>query len=72
MQEQWYCVLAGAAAANFSWGGARQDNVFARNLRACFDNGLYVHALKDLHNVHARSVKCIIRCLMLERSYRAY
>ena len=30
-------------------GGARQDCVFARNLRACIDNGLYV---KDLRNVH--------------------
>ena len=52
--------------------------MFARNLRACFDNGLYVCALKDLRNVHACSVKCIIRCLalaqpsLLESSYRAY
>ena len=36
-------------------GGARQDNVFARNLRARIDNGLYVRTLKDLRNVHEQS-----------------
>ena len=38
-----------------SVGGARQDNVFARNLRARIDNGLYVRTLKDLRNVHEQS-----------------
>ena len=36
-------------------GGARQDNVFARNLRARIDNGPYVRTFKDLRNVHEQS-----------------
>ena len=32
-------------------GQAGQDNMFARTLRVCIDNGLCVHALKGLRNV---------------------
>ena len=40
--------------------------MFVRNLRACIDNGLFISALKDLHNV-----RTCMHCKMLTHARAA-